>query len=161
LKGVIDLKDQYTKRTKEYMEECQTKNPNVQFLSDGLTVSNIVIFYIFTTFFFSLQQKQCQAYQVACQSLGAVLPLHLRQDKTRHDGNSTIVYEKEKKDPDSEVNLDAYEPDLHVEQGGVAHLVHGWIQQNIESRVFFIHLPCMTYSLIALLLLLLGAFHIW
>jgi hypothetical protein len=53
LKGVIDHDKQYTKRTKKYMEECQMNDPTVQFLSDGLTVSNIVIFSIFTTFFFT------------------------------------------------------------------------------------------------------------
>lgn len=36
---VIDLKDQYHKRTMEYMLDLKRKNPDVEFYSDGLTVS--------------------------------------------------------------------------------------------------------------------------
>jgi hypothetical protein len=35
------------------------------------------------------------------------------------------------------VNLDAHMPALQREQGGVAHLVHGWIQQGNEKKVFY------------------------
>jgi hypothetical protein len=94
-------------------------------------------------------------YQVACQSLSSVLPLHLKQDKTRHDENSTIVYERE-----GEVNLDAYEPDLQVEQAGVAHLVHGWVQQNIESRVFFYSLGSMHNLLINCIITIRGFLYL-
>jgi hypothetical protein len=35
-----------------------------------------------------------------------------------------------------EMNPDAYEPVLKGEHVGVAHLVHGWIQQNQPAKVF-------------------------
>lgn len=50
-----------------------------------------------------------------------------------------------------EDNPDAYEASLHGEQGGVCHLVHGWIQQNIESRVIIIHYPFLAFFLIVII----------
>jgi hypothetical protein len=77
------------------------------------------------------------------------MPLHARQDSTRHQGDSTMSYEQED-------NPDAYEATIHKEQGGVCHLVHGWIQQNMESRVFWFHDVLVN----CIIILLIGAFHI-
>jgi hypothetical protein len=43
------------------------------------------------------------------------------------------------------VNPDAHEPIVRSEQCGVAHLVHGWIQQNMPNKVILFHYPSMPY----------------
>lgn len=37
------------------------------------------------------------------------------------------------------VNQEAYESNVVGEQGGVVHLVHGWIQQKQPEKVSFIY----------------------
>lgn len=113
------------------------KIPTMNFyLMDYMWVISSFFFWIF--YLSLLQPNQCEAYKVACQSLCSVMPLHARQDSTRHLGDSIMSYERED-------NPDAYEASLHGEQGGVCHLVHGWIQQNIESRVIIIHYPFLAF----------------
>jgi hypothetical protein len=54
LKKEIPLEDQYKKRTMEYMEDYKRKNPDTEFFHDGLTVRNIIVFFIFSLIFFLL-----------------------------------------------------------------------------------------------------------
>ena len=66
-------------------------------------------------------------------------------DETRHQGGGTMAYERE----EGLVNQEAYETSTtsHGEQGGVAHLVHGWIQQKqVEGVLFFLHLSSISLS---------------
>jgi hypothetical protein len=57
-------------------------------------------------------------------------------DETRHEGGSTMVYQRE----EGLINPDAYETSTTTqgEQGGVAHLVHGWIQQKQVEGVNYL-----------------------
>lgn len=45
-----------------------------------------------------------------------------------------MLYERET--TNSEVNPNAYMPIQQGEQGGIAHLVHGWIQRGNSDKVF-------------------------
>lgn len=51
-----------------------------------------------------------------------------------------------------EENPDAYMPALQGEQAGVAHLVHGWIQQGNEKKVLY-----SSYTTNAILNTIIGA----
>ena len=130
------MEDQYDGRTVDYFEYLQRRNPNIQFHRDGLTVRFTVPSSTLIRFsLLSLQEKECKTYQLACQSLCSSLPLHTMVDDTRHEGGSTMVYQRE----EGLVNPEAYETTATAqgEQGGVAHLVHGWIQQNQVEGVMF------------------------
>jgi hypothetical protein len=116
------------------------KSQGVKFHTDGLSVRIMMISLFFTNSLAFSQEKQCKAYQVACQSLCSELPLHLpknNNDKTRHEGSSTMTYEKE-----GLVNPAAYE---QAEQGGVAHLVHGWPMRGHKDEVASQTLPSKTF----------------
>ena len=69
-------------------------------------------------------------------------------DDTRHEGGSTMTFERQNEglfNPDAYEKTEDMEKTKHGEQGGVAHLVHGWIQQNQINGVTFHHHPLIIY----------------
>jgi hypothetical protein len=97
-----------------------------------------------------VKAAQCKIYQLATQSLCSDVRLHSRIQGGRHERNNVMEYKRvgeevevESEDEDELVNKDAYEMEgredvglvTDEEQGGVVHLVHGWVQQNQPSKV--------------------------
>ena len=100
-----------------------------------------------------MKEAQCQSYQMASQSLCSDLLLH-RIQGVRHEGGNVMEYrtvgeglkekesEDESEEDDDSFNGDAYNLEekedvglVKGEEGGVVHLVHGWIQQNQPQKV--------------------------
>jgi hypothetical protein len=101
-----------------------------------------------------VKEGQCQSYQLASQSLCSDLLLHSRFQGARHEGGNVMEYrtvgeglkekesEDESEEDDDSFNGDAYNLEekedvglVKGEEGGVVHLVHGWIQQNQPEKV--------------------------
>ena len=85
----------------------------------------------------------CKNYQLATQSLCSDVRLHSRSQGGRHENQDFMEYGRVKdgsddSDSDDLMNRKAYEMSELVkdeERVGVAHLVHGWIQQGQAEKV--------------------------
>ena len=103
-----------------------------------------------------MKEGQCQSYQLASQSLCSDLLLYSRFQGARHEGENVMEYrtvgegvqEKESEDERESEEDDSFYGDAYnleekedvglvkgEEEGGVVHLVHGWIQQNQPEKV--------------------------
>ncbi|KDR67074.1 hypothetical protein GALMADRAFT_147499 [Galerina marginata CBS 339.88] len=130
----IKLKHQYQNRTKAYFDSVkETKGKNKQ-----------------------------ELYHVAVQRLVSHMPLHSRNDPTRHEGKNTMDYipapSPEPKTEDEDVDEDRFHaiddyadryippspppakdeddhtPAIITETAGVIHVVQGWIQQGQKKK---------------------------
>lgn len=140
----------------------ELKKQGVDFCFDGLSVSPVFASYTPEVRIINyLKAAKCEAYQIACQHLSEHVPLHLRVDRMRHGDVNVMEYQSERYEDQGEEQevleivfqeegqdekvdktflsqiqqQHAYVLDSQEENAGVAHLVHGWIQQAQKKKV--------------------------